>query len=112
MGLLGLLFHIFAVKLPAQKRRATAANMPFKPADYFAEDWMAICASVLSVVIVAMLIDELSNFSEYVMKYVKFFFVAVGYMGSSFLQSVLSKTDKAINKVVDIKTNIADGKSQ
>ena len=109
-GFLGIMFHIAAVKMPALKRRSKAANKPFEPLSVFKDDWLGIAASGLTVIITTYLLEEFAGFSPYIMQYVKFFFVAVGFMGSSFLLSVLSKADKAINKVIDRKSNIADDK--
>lgn len=109
-GLAGLLFHIFCVKLPALKKRAKLANTNFKVVDYFIDDWLTICGSILTIGIVVFMLDEFAKIDARVMEYVKWFFLAVGYMGSSFLQSILSNTDNAINKVIDTKTDKADGK--
>lgn len=109
-GILGVAFHVFIVKLPALKKRSHVANIPFHPAEYFKNDWLGIVGSLLSVVIFVFLLDEVAKFNNKVMDFVKFFFVFVGYAGSSLLQALLSNTNKYINKVVDRKTNIADNK--
>jgi hypothetical protein len=110
-GLLGVLCYMFFVKIPAFRKRSAAANKHFSPADYFKDDWLSIASSVLTVAVVVFCLNEFASFNDYILKYVRFFFVTVGYMGSSFLHSILSKTEKAITKTIDRKTDIADNKN-
>jgi len=110
-GLLGILFHIFVLKLPAVRSRAKAANVPFKISDYFRDDYLAIISSVLTVVILVWLLDEIIGYNPSFMRWIKFFFIFVGYTGSSVLVGLLGKFDKEVQKVVDYKTDKADGKS-
>ena len=109
-GNLGSLFYLLMVKLPKAKSRAIAANMSFSATNYIKEDWMAVAASFLAVVIGIFVFDELVGTYPSVLKYAKFFFIFVGYTGASTLTSVLSKFDKRVQMVVDVKTNIADNK--
>jgi predicted cation transporter len=108
-GLMGLLFHVFALKLPAMKTRAENANMGFSLSGYLKDDWVSLCASIASVVIAAFVIDEILQLQPAIKGYLKFFFVFIGYTGSSVLQGILSRTEKKIQQVVDEKTNKADG---
>jgi hypothetical protein len=107
-GILGILFHVFAIKLPATQSRAKAANIPFSLKDYLSEDWIALGASVLTVLIAVFALDEVIGYKPAILKYVKYFFVFIGFTGSSILIAVLGKAGKAINNIVDIKTDIAD----
>lgn len=109
-GVLGILFHIFAIKLPAVKERARVANMPFSYSAYFQDDLAAVLASLLTVVILLVVLDELVAFKPSVLPYLKFAFVFVGFTGSSILIAVLGKAQDKINQVVDVKTDVADGK--
>jgi len=104
----GVLFHVFVMKLPALKRRAKAANVPFNVNDYFRDDWIALAASLITGAIGIFVFDELTGAYPSVVKYAKFFFVFVGYTGSSLLQGILSKTEAKIQAVVDLKTDKAD----
>jgi hypothetical protein len=110
MGMLGLLFHVFVIKLPALKKRSAVANIHFSFGNYLQDDWIALSASVIALIIALMGIDELIKYKPIVGEFVKWLFVFVGYTGSSTLQALLSKTDTAINKIVDRKTDVADGK--
>lgn len=107
-GLLGILIHVFGIKLPALKKRSDVANKKFSIQDYLADDWIGIGLSVITVLVAILLLDEIIGYKPALLKYIKYFFVFIGYTGSSLLLSALSKTDKAINAVVDKKTNIAD----
>lgn len=109
-GLLGMLFQVFVLKMPALKKRAEAANVEFKPMDYFKTDWLALSTSVLSIVIGVFVFDELTNSYPSIVKYAKFFFIFVGYTGASFLQGVLGVYDTRVRNIVNEKTNIADAK--
>jgi len=109
-GLLGQLFHVLVIKLPALKKRATDANTTFNPAQYFKDDWLALTASLVTILICIFLFDEITGAYPSIVKYAKFFFIFVGYTGSSVLLGALSRADKKIQKVVDTKTNIADHK--
>lgn len=111
-GVLGIMFHVFAVKLPALKRRSEVANKQFSIRDYFADDWIGLGSSIIAVLFAVLALKEIVEYRPGVVKYVKYLFFFVGFTGSSILLAVLSKTDKAINALVDKKTNIADKKTE
>jgi len=50
----------------------------------------------------------LIHFKPGLADWTKAFFVAVGFMGDSVLQSLLSRSEKQILDVIDKKTNLAD----
>lgn len=108
-GLLGMLFHIFAVSMPAVKTRATVANMQFTYGCYFKDEAAAIIANLLTILILLVTLNELVAFKPEVIPWLKAAFVLVGYTGSSLLITVLGKASGKINTVVDIKSNEADG---
>lgn len=107
-GLLGILFHLFAVKIPSTKTRATVANMKFTYSAFFQDELAAILASFLTVIIFLVLLDEFIAFKPDVLPYVKAAFVFVGFTGSSILIAALGKASAKINTIVDVKTNLAD----
>ncbi len=109
-GLLGILFHIFAIKIPAIKERAKVANTSFSYSAYFKDDATAILASLLTVIILLVVLDELVAFKPVVVPYLKAGFVFIGFTGSSILIALLGKAQAKINQVVDVKTDIADNK--
>lgn len=109
-GLLGILFHVFALKLPAVKKRAEAANVAFSVKEYLKADWLALISSVLTLIICVYVLDEITKFRPSILDWIKFFFVFIGFTGSSILIHALGRADKTIRDIVDVKTNIADGK--
>lgn len=108
-GLLGMLFHIFAISMPAVKARQQVANMNFTMACYFKDEAAAIVANLLTLLIVLITLNELVAFKPEVIPWLKIGFVLIGYTGSSLLITVLGKAQAKINNVVDVKANEADG---
>lgn len=108
LGILGVLLHIFAMKLPAVRKRAKDANMPFSIKDYFAEDYPAIISSLITVIMAVLLVDELVGYNPSYMRFIKYFFAFIGYTGSSILIGAFGKFDKSISAIVDAKTNELD----
>jgi hypothetical protein len=109
-GLLGLLFYLFAVKIPGVKTAAKVANMPFSYGQYFQDDLAAIMASLFTVLILLVVLDEAVALKPVILPYLKAGFVFVGYTGSSLLVKIMGKAQGKINDVVDEKTDIADKK--
>jgi hypothetical protein len=107
-GLLGIAFHIFAVKLPATKTRAQVANMAFTYTAFFQDELAAILSSLLAVIAALVALDELVAYKPDVLPYIKVGFIFIGFTGSSVLIALLGKASSKINAVVDIKTNISD----
>ena len=110
-GLIGMLFYLFAIKLPAIRKRALAANLPFSIKGYFKDDYLSVIASLISIIALVWTLDEIIGYNPSFMRYIKFFFIFIGYTGSSVLVNVLGKFDKEVQRIVDIKTNISDGKA-
>lgn len=108
IGSLGALLQILG-KIQALKIRSKAANHSFTFKDYFTDDWPAILASFVSVAIAVLCVNELLKIKPALGDYIKWFFVFIGYTGSSLVQAVLSVTGKKLLAVIDIKTNVADG---
>lgn len=107
-GFIGILCHVFLLKLPALKKRAEKANTAFSVKQYFKNDWITLVGSLLTVVVVIFVLDELIAFKPSIEKWLKFSFVFIGYTGSSILQGIFSKTEDKIQRIVDEKTNKAD----
>lgn len=107
-GLIGMLFYLFAIKLPAIKKRALAANLPFSIKGYFKDDFLSVIASLLSLLALIWVLDEIIGYNPSFMRYIKFFFVFVGYTGQSLLISAFGQFDVRVRKIVDAKTNALD----
>lgn len=108
LGALGLLVQT-CIKIAVLKTQSKAANHPFSFKEYFINDWPTILGSILTVVIAVLTLDEWLPINTLVSKYVKVFFVFVGFTGSSLIQAVFSFYSRKLTSIIDIKTNIADG---
>ena len=106
-GSLGVLLQIL-LKIQQLKKQSKIANHIFSFKEYFSDDWISILTSFVSVGVAIYTMDELINAKPQLAEYIKWFFIFVGFSGSSLIQSVLSVTAKKIDSIIDIKTNIAD----
>lgn len=105
MYIIGQLLHLFVFKIPASKKRAAAGNVKFSFKEYWESDWHLIIGNQLLGIMILIGLDQLAHFRPAIMEYVKWFFAAVGYMGSSAILSKFSQYEKALQSVIDIKTN-------
>ncbi len=108
-GTLGILFHLFAIKLPSVKKRAHVANHHFSFAEYFKDDWIGLAASFLGLAVWILCYDELIGYRPEVARVAKFFFFFIGVTNNSIVLALVSKATSKVMAVIDIKTNIADG---
>lgn len=109
-GLAGVLFHSL-LKLNSLLTDARKANMNFNwYKDYVYRDFPSIAMSLLSVGIWYLVFGEIAAKYTNVDDFARVSFVAMGGIGSYVIQLFMSKAKKQIRKVIDEKTNIADGK--
>lgn len=111
-GLIGMLLHIFLVKLPSALNRSQMANVRLTPAKFFREEWITITGSALTVLAIVYCLDELLNLKPELVKIIKWLFIFVGFTGSSIIMALFSRTAKTLNSIIDVKTDIADNKSE
>lgn len=109
LGMLGLLLQT-SIKITVLKQQSKVANHIFSFKEYLINDWPVILGSIVTVVIAILALDEYLPLNSLIGKYVKIFFAFVGYTGSSLLQVAFSMYNKKLMALIDIKTNIADGK--
>lgn len=109
-GLAGVLFHSL-LKLNSLLTDARKANMDFNwYRDYVYRDFPSIAMSVLSVGIWYLVFGEVADKYNSVAEFARVSFVAMGGIGSYVIQLFMSRAKKQIRKVMDEKSNIADGK--
>lgn len=108
IGLVGILFHVFVIKLPSVKEQYRVGNKAFSIQQYLADDWIALGGSLVTLIAFVLFIDEVLKWKPAIIDYIKFLFFFIGYTGSSVLLALLSQATKKINSVVDIKTNELD----
>lgn len=109
-GLLGMLFHVLA-KMQTLKNDFRVANEDFVIAKFFKEEFIAMLSSVVFIVIMALVLPEILTFRPDIESYVRILFVMGGALGSWAFGYFLGKSKKYIRNVIDVKTNIADAKT-
>jgi hypothetical protein len=108
LGLLGIAFQTL-IKIDTFQKQSRLANKAFSPIDYFKNDWITVSLNILTLIVALIIVDEITTFKPDVIPFIKWFFFFIGYTGSSLLNRILSKTQSGIDKVIDVKTDIADG---
>lgn len=110
-GMGGLVFHIL-IKLKSLSDDSYAANIEFKVwRDYFVRDRFGIAAAFLAPFVWLLLFGEAAAKYPALQGFAYTSFFVMGAIGSWVLQLILGKSKKAIRKVVDEKTDIADRKT-
>lgn len=111
LGLLGIAFQTL-LKINKLQQQSKLANHEFHFADYFKNDMVTVLLNVITLAVAIIAMDEIVKYKPQVLAYIKWCFFFIGYTGSSLLNSVLSKTQAGLNKIIDAKTDLADyGKS-
>lgn len=98
------------LKMKSLQDKAKAANLTFKPVHYFREDWLSITASVLTIILFLLFLDNILKWKPVIVDYIKIGFAFVGYTGSDIASRLFGVVNRKINNVIDVKTNIADAK--
>ena len=98
-----------ALKMKSLQDKSRAANIEFKAVQYFRQDWLSITASVLTIIMFLLFLDNILKWKPTVIDYVKIGFAFVGYTGSDIASRLFGVLNKKINNVIDTKTNISDG---
>lgn len=106
----GQAIHLFLIKVPAIKTRCTAANKPFKWSEWWGADWNIIIGTQIIGALIILGLDEIIYWKPNVLDYVKWFFAGMGAFGSTIAMAKFSQFEKTLNSVIDLKTDIADGK--
>lgn len=109
MLILGQLAQIFLMKIPDIKKQAKIANAQFIWKDWWNADWNLVIGTAILGALAIVGIDELAHWKPEILEYVKWFFAAIGALGSYVVMAKMSKYAAYFNGVIDTKTNIADG---
>lgn len=96
------------LKMRSLQNKAKAANVVFKPIDYFKDDWLSITAAFLTIVLFLFFVSEFLNWQTWIISYVKIGFAFVGYTGSDIASRLFSVVNTRINAAIDYKTTISD----
>lgn len=108
MYILGQALHLFVIKIPSVKKRDRAANLEFSFKEYWKQEWNIIIGNQVLGAVVIIGLDQLVAWKPFILDYVKWFFVAVGAVGSTVIMSKFSTYEKKVLNIVDVKTNVAD----
>ena len=106
--LIGNVIHI-AFKAYGLSQDYTKANMDFSFGQFLKDDKWALIADLVGSLGLVYIADEWLN-DPIVVGKIKTAFVVVGFTGSYVILYFTSTAKKKFQKVVDEKTNIADGK--
>jgi hypothetical protein len=109
MLILGQALQVFLIKVPDIKQRAKLANQKFIWADWWAADWNLVIATTILGALAIIGLDELVHWKPEILDFVKWFFAAVGAVGSNAVLAKWSSYARYFNGVIDEKTNKADG---
>ncbi len=113
-GLLGTLIQVLA-KLNSLQKKARAGNAPVPTfSSYLKEDLVAILLGVVFLGACVFVLGDkgVKNYQGLYENWSRLIFVFVGYGGSDLAVRFLGRASEKINKVIDEKTDIADGKNQ
>lgn len=107
VALVGMTLQI-VLKLKSLQDKATAANVEFNARIYFRKDWLSTIASLLTIILFLLFIDNILKWKPAVVDFLKIFFGFVGYTGSDIASRLFSVVNKQINNVIDLKTGPTD----
>ena len=107
-GLLGLIFMTLH-KMQSVKKDFAVANQPFVVKKFFKDELIGILMSLTVIVLMAITVKEWVKVKPIVADYVTVIFALGGAIGSWAFLLFLGGSKKYIRKIVDEKTNIADG---
>lgn len=106
--LIGNAIHI-SFKAYSLSQDYQKANIKFTFGQFLANDKWALLADLVGSLGLVYLADEWLN-NEYVMGKIKTAFVFIGFTGSYVIMYFASASKKKFQKIIDEKTDIADGK--
>lgn len=106
-GLLGISFF-FLGQANETRKDFKAAGQPFILKKFFRDEAISMMLHVVAILILAITVNEWSNYSPTVQKYITCIFALGGIIGPWLISLISSSSKKYIRKVVDIKTNIVD----
>jgi hypothetical protein len=107
VAIVGMALHT-SLKLKSLQDKARLANVEFKVFQYFKNDWLSITASVLTIIMCLLFVDNILKWKPQAADYLKIGFAFVGYTGSDIASRLFGVVNKKINLAIDYKTTVAD----
>lgn len=108
MLILGQLAQLFLMKIPDMKKQARIANAQFIWKDWWVADWNLVMGTAVLGSMALIGLDEIFHWKPEIMVYVKWFFAAIGALGSYIVMAKWSKYAAYFDTVIDVKTNELD----
>lgn len=109
-GFLGMIAHSL-LRLQTLKADAKKANMTLSVQKWLDFDWPVLALSFVSVFIWYFTFKEVAAKYKGISEFTRVSFVAFGGLGSFIIQNFFSRAKDWIQKTIDKKTDIADGKT-
>lgn len=110
-GALGiLLFTLYNMQSVKNKYKLANERDKFSAIEYCKDEWIGFAISVTIILLLALNLKDLITYKPMLEQYIRTIFTAVGILGSWAFGKLLGAAQKKINKIIDIKTDIADGK--
>jgi hypothetical protein len=107
VALVGMALHT-ALKMKGLQDKARLANVEFKVRSYFSQDWLSLVASVLTIILFLLFVDNILNWKPAIIDYIKIGFGFLGYTGSDIASRIFGVVNRKINVAIDHKTTVAD----
>jgi hypothetical protein len=108
VALIGFLLHTL-IKLRSLSQKAKVGNIPFSVWQYFRDDSLSVAISLTSIVLAVYAADEIIGWHESLEGKSKVLFAFYGYVSNDIVSKVFGSYSKIMDRVIDKKTNIADG---
>lgn len=101
----------FLLKFNSMRKKAVVGNnSDFTFKSFMSDDWPALSAGILFIVLCLFLIDEILNLAPAVLDKILALFTLVGYFNSDLALRLFSVANKKLNETINYKTDVADGK--
>ncbi len=107
--LMGQLLHLFWIKIPALRKDAKLANVPFSLKKYWENDWNIVAGMQIVGAVFTIGLGSILKLKPELADYIQWIFFGAAFMGSSYIMSRFSKFGKIVDAAVDYKTDVADG---
>lgn len=107
IAFLGMILQML-LKIKSIQDKAKKANVVFKIKEYFLDDWVSHCISLVTIIMFMFFITEFVAFNTIVSKYLKIGFAFVGYSSADIASRIFSVVNKRVNNAIDYKTTQAD----
>ena len=97
------------MKARSLKKKASANNEKFTFAKYLIDDWLSHGISTFAIILYVFIIKRRAiNAPDSMYELLLAFSATVGYCGADIVSRFFSATNKRLNSVIDIKSNITD----